>query len=77
MPKGLNNWSFRQVVKFLKSFSFQETHVRGSHHYYSGFYNNLPRMVTVPNHKQIKTGTMKGIVSQSGVPEKLWRNSNK
>lgn len=73
MPKGLNNWSFRQVVTFLKNFHFQETHSRGDHFYFCGIYNGIPRMVTVPKKKILKTGTMKGIVTQSGIPESIWR----
>jgi predicted RNA binding protein YcfA (HicA-like mRNA interferase family) len=69
----LNNWSFRQVITFLKDFHFQETHSRGSHHYFCGVYNGIPRMVTVPKRGSIKTGTMKGIIVQSGIPESLWR----
>ena len=73
MPKGLNNWSYRQVVTFLKTFHFQEIHSRGDHFYFCGVYNGTPRMVTVPKKKIIKTGTMKGIVAQSGIPDSIWR----
>lgn len=73
MPNGLRNWSYKQVVTFLDSFHFTETHIRGSHHFYVGVYENIPRVVTIPKHKIIKTGTMKGIIAQSGIPEKIWR----
>lgn len=73
MPNGLRNWSFKQVIKFLHSFNFRETHIRGSHHFYTGTYAGIPRVVTIPKHKIIKTGTLKGIIAQSGISEKLWR----
>lgn len=75
MPKGLNNWTSGSVIRFLKKHGFVQSHIRGSHFYYT---LGKKRLVCVPVHSKsgiIKTGTMKGIVVQSGIPESEWRAS--
>jgi len=34
MPRGLKNWEFKDVVKFLKNNDFSHTHTEGSHFFY-------------------------------------------
>lgn len=74
MPNGLLNWKFSDVEKFLKKRSFILNHTRGSHYYYTGYYNKETRQVCVPFHgsKTIKPRTMRSIVVQSGIPPKEW-----
>ena len=74
MPRGLFNWTFTDVEKFLKEYRFTLHHVNGSHYYYLGHYQKILRLVCVPFHgsKTIKPRTMKGIIVQSGIPKSEW-----
>ena len=74
MPRGLNNWTYNDVTRFLKEYNFKLNHTRGSHFYYVGVYEGRTRHVCVPYHGSgaIKPRTVKGIILQSGIPEKVW-----
>jgi len=74
MPRGLNNWTAEDVIRFLKKYNFQYAHARGSHFYYVGKYGGERRLVTVPTHgsRAIKPRTLAGIVRQSGIPKEDW-----
>lgn len=74
MPRGIKNWNYRQVKKFLEDNHFVLTHTRGSHHYFGGNIDSVPRMVTVPFHgkKSIAPRTMSSIIAQSGIDKKVW-----
>lgn len=76
MPKGVFNWTFSDVVDFLKKYSFIYAHTKGSHYYYVGKYGGKPRIVQVPFHgsKTFKPRTLKSMVRQSGIPLNLWLN---
>lgn len=76
MPRGLYNWTAEEIIRFLKKYGFYHTHTRGSHFYYSGKYDKKDRQICIPFHgkKIIKPRTLKGIISQSGIPKKEWRN---
>jgi predicted RNA binding protein YcfA (HicA-like mRNA interferase family) len=74
MPRGIFNWTFNDVIDFLKRNGFIHSHVKGSHYYYIGHYHGEPRIVQVPFHgsKAFKPRTLKGIVIQSGLSLDLW-----
>ena len=74
MPNGIFNWTFNDVVTILKENKFYLNHTRGSHFYYVGYYENKMRQVCVPKHGKLalKPRTMKGIITQSGLPKKIW-----
>ncbi len=74
MPNGIFNWTFSDVVEFLKEHGFQLNHVNASHYYYIGHAEKIMRQVCVPFHstKSIKPRTMNGIILQSGIPKKEW-----
>lgn len=74
MPKGLLNWKFADVEKFLKKYKFTLNYVNGSHYYYIGHFEKTLRHVCVPFHSSvsIKPRTMRGIVLQSGIPKIEW-----
>lgn len=74
MPNGLFNWTFNDVVNFLKENNFRLNHTNGSHHYYLGHYNKELKQVCVPFHgsRTIKPRTIRGIILQSGIPQKEW-----
>ena len=76
MLKSLHNWTAQDVVKFLRKYGFQNTHIRGSHHYYSCRYEGKDRQVSVPFHgkKTIKARTLNSIMSQSGISKHKWLN---
>jgi len=71
MPKKLHNWKFKDVERFLRSNGFTLHHTNGSHYYYIG---NSQHLVCVAFHGsvEIKTRTLKGIISQSGLSSKDW-----
>jgi len=74
MPRGIFNWTFSDVVEFLKKHGFVYTHAKGSHYYYTGKYGGEPRIVRVPFHgsKTFKPRTLKGMVRQSGISLNIW-----
>ena len=74
MPNGLFNWTFKDIENFLKDRGFRLNHTNGSHFYYTGSYKTIVRQVCVPFHssKIIKPRTVKGIILQSGIPQKEW-----
>ncbi len=74
MPNRIKNWNYKEVKKFLENNSFILINTRGSHHYFSGNIDNLPRMVTVPFHgsSAILPRTMNSIISQSGIKKDIW-----
>jgi len=74
MPNAVFNWTFGDIEKFLKEHGFRLTHTRGSHHYYVGVVEKQIRQVCVPYHGRqiLKPRTLKGIILQSGIPQKDW-----
>lgn len=74
MVRGLYNWTFHDIVRFLKEHDFRHNHTEGSHYYYVGDYGGKFRQVHIPFHgsKTIKPRTLKGIIVQSGIPKEKW-----
>jgi len=74
MPRGLFNWTFTDVERFLKEHRFRLNYTNASHYYYVGIYNKELRNVCVPYHASsaIKPRTLKGIILQSGIPKEKW-----
>ena len=74
MPRGLRNWKFTDVVTFLRSLGFVQTHSRGSHFYYVRAVSG-PHQVCVPFHgnQALHPRVLKSIIRQSGVPEVEWK----
>lgn len=74
MPRGLLNWTFSDVVDFLKVRNFVLNHTNASHYYYVGHTKGIYRQVCVPFHgnRSLKPRTMNGIVLQSGIDKKEW-----
>ncbi len=74
MPRGLNNWTFKNVVDFLKEHRFQLSHSGGSHFYYVGHYGGKVRQTHIQYHgqKSIHPRTLKSVIVQSGIPQNLW-----
>ncbi len=76
MTRGVFNWTFHEVVNFLKDKGFRLNHTEGSHHFYIGIYNGKTRQVCVQFHgtRALKPRTLKGIIAQSGIPKGEWMN---
>ncbi|MDQ5954280.1 MAG: hypothetical protein QG583_208 [Patescibacteria group bacterium] len=77
MPRGLNNWTFADVSKFLKSHGFiQHGKTKGSHFHYKKVSKEKSYLVIVAFHgmKSIPRGTMNSIVRQSGIDKKIWES---
>jgi len=74
MTRGVFNWTFNDVVRFLRDHNFRLKHIEGSHHYYVGHVDGQLRQVTVQFHgaKALKPRTFKGIIAQSGIPKEKW-----
>ncbi|OGI76879.1 hypothetical protein A3C57_02380 [Candidatus Nomurabacteria bacterium RIFCSPHIGHO2_02_FULL_33_12] len=74
MAKGVFNWTFTEVERFLKEHGFVLNYTNASHFYYIAHYNGEMRNVCVPFHgkKALKPRTLKGIILQSGIPQKEW-----
>ena len=74
MTRGLFNWTFNDVVDFLKERNFTLNYTNASHYYYIGHTNGIFRQVCVPFHgnKPIKPRTLKGIILQSGIDKNDW-----
>lgn len=74
MPRGLFNWTFNDVVNFLKEHHFRLNYANSSHYFYIGVCEGELRNVCVPYHgnKIIKPRTLKGIILQSGISKERW-----
>ena len=73
MPK-LRPLSATEVAKLLRAHGFAFVHQRGSHIIYR---RQIPggdsATVPVPNRREIPVGTLKSIISLSGLDESLFR----
>lgn len=75
MPRGIFNWTYRDVTRFLKKHDFYHDRTSGSHHIYERILDDHVYTVVVPFHGNkgvIRPGTFKSIVAQSGIPLKEW-----
>lgn len=74
MSRGLFNWTFSDVVNFLKEHNFRLNYTNSSHYFYIGTYDGTLRNVCIPYHgaKTIKPRTLGGIILQSGIPKEKW-----
>ena len=72
MPK-LRRLSGREVCSILKQQGFAPVRQRGSHIIMRrSLPGNDSRTVPVPDHKELDTGTLSGIIRQSGLDRSLF-----
>lgn len=64
MPK---RYSSREVVNALKRAKFVDISQKGSHLKMRGIWNDKLQTVIIPIHKEIRFGTFRGILNQSGM----------
>ena len=74
MPRGISNWTFRDVQTFLLEHGFALHHVRGSHYYFKKYERNRFFMTHVQHHgaTTIPKGTLHAIIRQSGIAKEEW-----
>lgn len=74
MMRSAFNWSFRDVVNFLKDHGFELRYTEGSHFFYIKKDGVSSSQVCIPFHggSSIKPRTLKSIIMQSGIPKKEW-----
>jgi predicted RNA binding protein YcfA (HicA-like mRNA interferase family) len=68
MPK-LRVFSARELCELLQEHGFAKTRQSGSHIVMRKETSEGGRVVIVPNHKEIRRGTLKSIVEQSGLQQ--------
>jgi predicted RNA binding protein YcfA (HicA-like mRNA interferase family) len=64
--------SGKEVCKILASEGFENVRQKGSHIVMQKRTDDSTITVPVPNHKEIKIGTLKSIIRQSDLPKKLF-----
>jgi len=65
----LGVFSGEEVCKFLAKHGFEEVRRRGSHIIMQLKAGGSTITVPVPNHKEIRKGTLQSIIRQSGIPK--------
>jgi predicted RNA binding protein YcfA (HicA-like mRNA interferase family) len=66
--------SGREVCKILEVEGFSEIRRRGSHVVMQKRAGNTTTTVPVPDHSELKAGTLSSIIRQSGLPRNLFEN---
>ncbi|MBX2996948.1 MAG: type II toxin-antitoxin system HicA family toxin [Caldilineaceae bacterium] len=71
MPK-LQILSADEICKILEAHGFAEVRRRGSHIIMQRQLEGSTITVPVPNHKEVRAGTLRSIIRQSGLPRILF-----
>lgn len=58
-----------EVCQILRLFGFTEVRRRGSHAVMQRAHDETTTTVPVPLHRELRTGTLRSIIRQSGVPK--------
>jgi len=78
MPRGLNNWKYRAIEKFLVKHGFRYRTEYNSGSSYRYFINIETNKVVVLHYhgKNEEKGpdVLKSVIEQSGIPRREWRN---
>ena len=79
MACGLHNWTFKDVVRFLKCHGFVFSYTNGSHHFYfrPDMSNRSPVCVAFHGSKAIAPRVLKSIIRQSGISKDEWSERQK
>jgi len=74
MPRGLNNWTFKEIENFLtKNHHFKLVNTNGSHHYFQGRVDGEDRLVEIQRHpgEAIHPKSLQhNVILKSGIPQK-------
>jgi len=71
MPK-LRVLSGRDICKLLAQHGFEKVRQKGSHIIMQKRQGKSTITIPVPDHDELKTGTLLGIIRQSGLPRSLF-----
>jgi predicted RNA binding protein YcfA (HicA-like mRNA interferase family) len=71
VPK-LRVFSGRELCKLLAEHGFVEVRQKGSHIVMQKRVGNSTVTVPIPNHDELKIGTLQSIIRQSGLPRELF-----
>ncbi|NOZ06020.1 MAG: type II toxin-antitoxin system HicA family toxin [Chloroflexi bacterium] len=71
MPR-LRVLSGKKVCSILAQYGFVEVRQRGSHIVMQKRTTDSTITVPVPNHRELRTGTLRSIIRQSGLPRSLF-----
>ena len=71
MPK-LPILSGRQACRILDQHGFAEIRRKGSHVIMQKKTGETTVTIPVPDHKELRIGTLQSIIRQSGLPKKIW-----
>jgi predicted RNA binding protein YcfA (HicA-like mRNA interferase family) len=71
VPK-LRVLSGKEVCKIMARHGFEQVRVKGSHMIMQKHERNTTVTVPVSDHGELKTGTLLGIIRQSGLPRSLF-----
>jgi len=71
MPR-LRMLSGREVCKIMSQHGFEQVRQKGSHIIMQKKEGNTTTTVPVPDHDELRIGTLLGIVRQSGLPRSLF-----
>ncbi|HNS52680.1 MAG TPA: type II toxin-antitoxin system HicA family toxin [Anaerolineae bacterium] len=71
MPR-LRVLSGRQVCKIMAEHGFEQVRQKGSHLIMQKRAGNTTVTVPVPDHDELRMGTLLGIIRQSGLPRSLF-----
>ena len=66
--------SGKEVCKILAEHGFLQVRQKGSHIVMQKKTENTTTTVPVPNHPEIKIGTLQSIIRQSGIPREYFEN---
>ncbi len=64
--RKLKQLSAREIITLLQKYDFQITHQKGSHIKLKRFFLNKSQILIIPNHKNLKKGTLKALYNQIG-----------
>ena len=62
-----------EVIKILTKAGFLSVRQKGSHILMKGVYKNSLRIFPVPRHKELKKGTLAGVLRQAGMTVEEFR----
>lgn len=66
MPKIPRDVSGRKMVKLLEMYSYHKVKEKGSHIRLFSSFKGSEHKITIPDHKQIKIGTLNNILNDIG-----------
>ena len=68
----LKIFSATSLIKLLQSHGFEILRQKGSHIVLQKKQENSTKTAIIPNHKEIKIGTLQSIIRQSGLDKQLF-----